>query len=105
MIPALATYAIVAWRLLWLTYEARVHPHQSCEVAFEPLEWQALWCTIHRKSKPPKKPPTLEQVVRWVAQLGGFLARKQDGNPGVKTLWRGLTRLNDIADTWRLAHD
>ena len=105
MIPALATYAIVAWRLLWLTYETRVHPHQSCEVAFEPLEWQALWCTIHRKPKPPKKPPTLEQVVCWVAQLGGFLARKHDGNPGVKTWWRGLTRLHDIADTWRLAHD
>ncbi|MGF1601164.1 MAG: IS4 family transposase, partial [Thermosynechococcaceae cyanobacterium] len=40
-----------------------------------------------------------------VAQLGGFLGRKHDGKPGVKTLWRGLTRLHDIADTWRLAHD
>ena len=25
---ALATYVIVAWRLLWLTYEARVNPEQ-----------------------------------------------------------------------------
>ncbi|MGF1604123.1 MAG: hypothetical protein ACFCU8_19315 [Thermosynechococcaceae cyanobacterium] len=25
IIHALATYAIVAWRLLWLTYAARVH--------------------------------------------------------------------------------
>ena len=105
IVNALATYAIVAWRLLWLTYEARIHPGQSCEVAFETVEWQALWCTIHRKPKPPKRPPTLEKAVRWVAQLGGFLARKQDGVPGVKTLWRGLTRLHDIADTWRLAHD
>ena len=104
IVHALATYAIVAWRLLWLTYEARIHPQHSCEVAFEPIEWQALWCAIHHKSKPPKKPPTLEQVVRWTAQLGGFLARKHDGNPGVKTLWRGLTRLHDIAQTWRLAH-
>ena len=104
IVHALATYAIVAWRLLWLTYEARVHPQQSCEVAFETFEWQALFCRIHHKPKPPKKPPTLEQVVRWVAQLGGFLARKHDGNPGVKTLWRGFTRLHDIADTWRLAH-
>ena len=105
IVCALATDAIVAWRLLWLTYEARVHPQQSCEVAFETIEWQALWCAIHHKSKPPKKPPNLEQVVRWVAQLGGFLGRKHDGKPGVKTLWRGLTRLHDIADTWRLAHD
>jgi hypothetical protein len=28
---ALATYAIVAWGLLWLTYEAREDPNQSCE--------------------------------------------------------------------------
>jgi len=28
---ALATYAMVAWRLLWLTYEARRHPEASCE--------------------------------------------------------------------------
>ncbi|MGF1604124.1 MAG: IS4 family transposase [Thermosynechococcaceae cyanobacterium] len=74
-------------------------------MAFEPIEWQALWCAIHHKSKPPKKPPILEQVVRWVAQLGECLARKHDGNPGVKTLWRGLSRLHDIEDTWRLAHD
>jgi hypothetical protein len=24
--PALATYTIVAWRLLWITYLARYHP-------------------------------------------------------------------------------
>jgi hypothetical protein len=28
---ALATYSIVAWRLLWLTYEARHNPDISCE--------------------------------------------------------------------------
>ena len=28
---AVATYAVVAWRLLWLTYEARRHPEASCE--------------------------------------------------------------------------
>ena len=38
----------------------------------------------------------------WIAQLGGFLARRHDGFPGVKTLWRGMQRLHDIASTWRL---
>ena len=32
--------------------------------------------------------------------LGGFLGRKCDGEPGVKTLWRGMQRLKDIAWTW-----
>ena len=51
---------------------------------------------------PPSEPPRLGQCVRWIAQLGGFLGRKGDGDPGVKTLWRGLQRLNDIAATWQL---
>jgi hypothetical protein len=40
--------------------------------------------------------------VRWIAQLGGFLGRKGDGEPGVKTIWQGLRRLHDIAQTWML---
>ena len=31
---ALATYSIVAWRLLWLTYQARLHGEESCESFF-----------------------------------------------------------------------
>ena len=29
----------------------------------------------------------------WRAQLGGFLARKGDGSPGITHIWRGLTKL------------
>ncbi len=101
---AKATYVIVAWRLLWLTYEARVNPEQSCEVALEPFEWQALYCHVHQSTKPPTQPPSLQQTVFWISRLGGFLARRHDGPPGVKTLWRGLRRLHDIAATWRLLH-
>ncbi len=34
-----------------------------------------------------------------IATLGGFLGQKSDGEPGVKTIWRGLRRLHDIAAT------
>jgi hypothetical protein len=44
---ALATYCIVAWRLLWLTYAARLMPTAPCSVALQPAEWQALYCTVH----------------------------------------------------------
>lgn len=30
----------------------------------------------------PDTPPTIREAVRWIAQLGGFLARKGDGEPG-----------------------
>ena len=100
---ALATYSLVAWRLLWLSYLARQRPDQSCECAYEPIEWHALYATIHQSGELPEAPPSLRQAVRWTAQLGGFLARKSDGEPGVKTLWRGLQRLDDIVRTWKLA--
>lgn len=101
---ALATYSIVAWRLLWLTYLARVSGEQSCAIALEPHEWQALYCFVQNTSLPPRNPPSLKAALHWIAQLGGFLARKGDGEPGVQTIWRGLRRLSDISDTWLLSH-
>jgi Transposase Tn5 dimerisation domain len=101
---AIAVYSIVAWRLLWLTYQARISAEQSCLVAFQPHEWQALYCTIHKTTPPPDDPPSLHAAIRWIARLGGFLARKGDGEPGVQTIWTGLRRLDDIAATWLLLH-
>jgi hypothetical protein len=99
---ALATYTIVAWRLLWLTYQARVNPDLPCDAVLELNEWQSLCATIHNNPIPPEKPPSLHDAVRMIATLGGFLGRKSDGEPGVKTIWRGLRRLHDIAATWQL---
>jgi Transposase DNA-binding/Transposase Tn5 dimerisation domain len=101
---ALATYCVVAWRLLWLTYQARETPEVSCEVVFQPHEWHALYAAIHRTALVPATPPPLQQAVRWVAQLGGFLGRTSDGDPGVQTIWRGLRRLDDLSAMWLLLH-
>jgi hypothetical protein len=101
---ALATYTIVAWRLLWLTYQARVNPDLPCDTVLEQSEWQSLCATINKNPIPPDKPPSLGNAVRMIATLGGFLGRKSDGEPGVKTIWRGLRRLHDIAATWQLLH-
>jgi hypothetical protein len=100
----LAVYSLVAWKLLWLTYQARQTPEVACTVALQPSEWQALYGFIHRNQKVPDTPPSLHQAVRWIGQLGGFLGRKGDGEPGVKVLWRGWTRLQDITETWSIFH-
>lgn len=100
---AFSTYALAAWRLLWLTYLARKEPKTSCEEVLEPHEWQALYCMTQKKKQIPKKPPNLKKAVEWIAQLGGFLGRKGDGDPGVKVIWRGLTRLHDMAEFWEFA--
>jgi hypothetical protein len=52
----------------------------------------------------PKKLPTVSEVVIWIAKLGGFLARKSDGVPGVTVIWRGWQRLSDISATFSLIH-
>lgn len=101
---ALAVYSIVAWRLLWLTYQARLSEAQSCTVVFEPHEWQSLCCMVLGSPSPPQQPPSLQTAILYLARLGGFLARKRDGPPGVQTIWRGLSRLSDIAATWSLIH-
>jgi Transposase DNA-binding/Transposase Tn5 dimerisation domain len=100
----LAISAIVAWRLLWLTYLARADPEQPCTVALTPAEWPVLYVAIHHAADLPAHPPSLGQAVRWIARLGGFLDRRGDGDPGLKVLWRGLRRLEDLTVGWQLAH-
>jgi len=55
-----------------------------------------------------QQPPRCARMIRSIAQLGGFLARKSDGEPGTQTLWRGLQRMDDItaafAASARLRH-
>lgn len=99
----LALCAIVAWRLLWLTYAARQEPDAPCTVALGAEVWPVLWVATHPGQPPPPTPPTLHAAVRQIAQLGGFLGRKGDGEPGVKVLWRGWQRLQDPVLGWQLA--
>lgn len=98
----LALFAIIAWRLHWMTYLNRERPDSKCESILAEYEWKALYCKIHKTSTPPEVVPTTRQAVRWIAQLGGFLARAGDGEPGIITIWRGWQRLTDIAEDWLL---
>ena len=62
---------------------------------FDPDEIEAAY--VLTKKPTPTLPPRLNEVVRRVAMLGGFLARKGDGEPGVKTIRIGLQRIMDFA--------
>jgi hypothetical protein len=68
-------------------------------------EWKALYCVTHKTTTLPKKLSTVSEVVVWIARLGGFLARKSDGQPGMTVIWRGWQRLSDISDTFLLVHN
>lgn len=103
---AIPVFSIVAWRLLWLTLQARETPEAPCTLVLEEFEWKALCATVYARVRQARmKPPTLREAVRMIAQLGGFLGRKCDGEPGPQTLWRGLRRLHDLSQGWLAAQD
>jgi hypothetical protein len=90
--PCLAMYLIIAWRILFLTMLGRAHPSTSSECVFDTIEWQTAYVMTYKKV-PPTKPPTLKETIKMIAQLGGFLARKHDGDPGPIVMWKGLRAL------------
>ena len=92
---ALALYMVVAWRIAYLMRLGRTCPDLDAALLFDRSEWEAAFL-LNRK-RPPRLPPRLNEVIRLVARLGGFLARKGDGEPGVKTIWLGLQRVMDFA--------
>ncbi len=99
----LAIDAVVAWRIHHLTFLGRVTPDLPCTAVFEDDQWKAI--TVFRTRKtPPETPPSLRAMIRMVAQLGGFLARTRDGEPGSQVLWRGLQRMDDITIAFRSYH-
>ncbi|GHT94189.1 hypothetical protein FACS1894116_07810 [Betaproteobacteria bacterium] len=63
----------------------RVHPELAATELFTDGECKGAY--ILDKKPIPTKPPTIRDVIRQIAKLGGFLGRKSDGEPGVKTLW------------------
>jgi len=92
----LTLYSVIAWRVFYATMLARAVPEMPCDVLLEIEEWQALYCAIHHCPTPPEEPPTLEQAIRWIAQLGGFVGRRRSDQPGTETLWRGFQHLSDL---------
>jgi hypothetical protein len=92
----LAIDMVVAWRIYCLTMQGRETPNIPCDTLLSESEWKVLWIVVHR-TLPPEQAPPLQEVVRMMAGLGGFLGRKGDGQPGTITLWRGLQRVEDAA--------
>jgi len=93
---------VVAWRIFHLAKLGRETPNVPCTVFFEEAEWKALVAYVTQNPTPPNNPPTLREAMRMVATLGGFLGRKGDGEPGTKSLWLGLQRLDDLSSMWKL---
>ena len=88
-----------------ITLIARANPELPCTEILEEEEWKVLYAKINRTKQFPPLPPSIKTFVSWIAQLGGFLARKHDGDPGPMTVWRGWRRLADLCEGWELARE
>ncbi|WP_238553142.1 IS4 family transposase [Cupriavidus necator] len=99
---ATSLFAVIAWRILYTTLLARLDGELPCEVVLQPIEWQALYCRVHRTTRPPDKVPSLNQAVLWIATLGGYLNRRSDPPPGATVIWRGFFVLHEITEMFRI---
>lgn len=102
--PMIALFSIIAWRLFWMTFLARTDPDAPAATILAPHELNALYTFLHKQPLPHALHPTVHQAIRWIARLGGFLARKNDGNPGVTVIWRGWQRLADLSAAFLAFH-
>ena len=92
--------AVIAWRVLSCMTQGRAQPQLPCTVVLEDYQWKALYAFLKKAPPPRGQPPSLGEAMLLVARLGGFLARKNDGHPGAQVLWRGLAKLDTIAQAW-----
>jgi hypothetical protein len=98
LMKLIAIYSIIALQIMLLGYIARTRPDESCEICFTEDEWKILYRVSNKTKTLPGKPPTIKESVIMIAKLGGFLARKSDGFPGVTVIWRGLTSFYTILE-------
>ena len=72
-----------------------VLPQTRRTLALTATEIGVLVCLVNDKPKARQK--TLSHYLIKIARLGGYLARASDPPPGNTVIWRGLSRLTDIA--------
>ena len=92
---------VVAVRLLNMKLLAATHP----DALMEPGELDPDVITVlEKKLGKPKEGWTNLTILVAIARIGGFLARKNDGNPGWISIWRGWSRLMLMIQGYKLAN-
>jgi hypothetical protein len=102
LIKAIAIYSLAAFKIMTLAYQSRNTPQATCEVLLTRQQWQTLYMLKHKTHILPHHPPSLLQVTIWIAQMGGYLNRKSDGPPGLKTIWLGYEILNHATNLFSI---
>lgn len=97
--PLIALISIIGVRLFQLKLVGRSQPKAKA-ASHVPASW--LKCLKFARPKVAITGMTVYEFFRELAKLGGFLARKDDGEPEWLTIWRGFQKVQAILDTLRL---
>ena len=100
ILPLIAIFLVIAWRIMYAMKMARTCPEMSCECIFSASEWKSIHKVLNKGQKLPEKAPSLEIFIKMIASLGGYLNRKNDPPPGPKAIWIGFNRMYDFALAW-----
>jgi hypothetical protein len=90
-----SVFCILSWRVFWMTMLNRSVPNALPTLALTVAEIAVLDRLV--SDKPQARRKTLSHYLTKIARLGGYLARANDPPPGNTVMWRGLSRLTDIA--------
>jgi hypothetical protein len=90
-----SVFCILSWRVFWMTMLNRSAPDALPTLALTVTEIAVLDRLVN--DKPQARRKTLSHYLTKIARLGGYLARANDPPPGNTVMWRGLSRLTDIA--------
>ena len=89
--------AAVAARIERMKHLARTEPYRPATIEFTEDEIDAIMLLKtklkKKKEQIPTGIPTIEEVVRWIAELGGYTGKASGGPPGAVTIRRGMERL------------
>jgi hypothetical protein len=97
LVNLISIFCILSWRIFWMTMINRSTPKASPSVALTGAEIGLLDQLIKDKREISPHGKRLGTYLIKIARLGGYLARKNDPPPGNVVMWRGLSRLTDIA--------
>jgi hypothetical protein len=91
----ISVFCILSWRVFWMTMLNRSVPDAQPTLALTATEIALLDRLV--SDRPQARRKTLSHYLTKIAKLGGYLARANDPPPGNTVMWRGLSRLTDIA--------
>lgn len=103
LVRALAIFIPIAWRLLVLRHLGRAQPALAARHFLDSEQLLLLRRLLEKRRIELPARPTIRDAMLGIGALGGHV--KSNGDPGWLVLGRGLNRLVEAEEGWRLARE